>query len=181
MGELKALLPFGGRTLLEFQVGELRACREVSQVLVVVGYRKEKLLPFLKGAQAVENPDYEFGPTTSIKAGLKVLAPGRKGMLILGVDQPRPRRLLSSLLGEHQKGLYPITVPTFQGRRGHPVILASALLPELMKISEEEKGLRGFLEKHRDRVREVAVNSPWVLLDLNTPQDYQQALSLLGR
>ena len=75
MGQLKALLPWHGTTLLEHQVAALQA-GGVNQTIVVVGHQAERLQGLVAGKEGVTcvaNPDYLQGKTTSIKAGLNSL------------------------------------------------------------------------------------------------------------
>jgi molybdenum cofactor cytidylyltransferase len=98
--------------------------------------------------------------------------------VVLGLDQPRPASITRALLEAH--GDASITAPTFEGRRGHPVVLANALLPELRAASEEAQGLRGVIAAHEAEVREVAFETAQVLLDINTPEEYEAALAEYG-
>jgi molybdenum cofactor cytidylyltransferase len=187
---MKALLPFGEGTLLEYQIDSLSSVPEIAGVVVVVGHRHEKLLPLLEGKEgacpeldegvrAVFNPNYRLGRASSITAGLRGVSPGVDGILIIGVDQPRPRNLLARLVAEHLGGNAPITAPTYRGKRGHPTLFSTALLPELLAISEERQGLREVMSRHRAEIRNIDFDTPAVLLDINTPEDYQVALKLL--
>lgn len=181
MGETKTLLPFLGQTLLEFQIETLTAIPQIGQVLVVVGHRRQELLPLIQGkakVRAVENPEYTSGRVSSIQAGLGNLSPDCAALLILGVDQPRPQPVIELLVREHLSGGSLITVPTYQGKRGHPTLFSSRLLPDLQAISEEKQGLREVMARYRGQTREVAVDSPTVLVDINTPERYQEALDL---
>ncbi|MDP3767993.1 MAG: NTP transferase domain-containing protein, partial [Dehalococcoidia bacterium] len=101
-------------------------------------------------------------------------------VVIANVDQPRPRELLRDLLDQHRDAGSAVTEPVGGGRRRHPVVVAGALLPELRNASEEELGLRGVLAAHEDAVLEVHLASPLVLVDINTPEDYERALSAFG-
>jgi molybdenum cofactor cytidylyltransferase len=128
----------------------------------------------------VVNRDYRQGPASSIKAGLREVSPGAESILIMGVDQPRPRWVVERLVAEHLRAGAPITAPAYRGRRGHPTLFSAALLPELLAISEEKQGLREVMSRHRAEVRNIEFDTPAVLLDINTQQDYQEALRLLG-
>ncbi|MEE2928909.1 MAG: NTP transferase domain-containing protein, partial [Chloroflexota bacterium] len=75
MGQLKALLPWQGTSLLKHQVASLRA-GGVDRVVVVLGHRSDELkaeLAEIEGVAWQLNPDYLQGKTTSIKAGLSTL------------------------------------------------------------------------------------------------------------
>ena len=56
-------------------------------------------------------------------------------------------------------------------------VLDGALLTELREVDEATQGLRAVLARHAAEVREVPFDSATVLLDLNTPEDYQQAVA----
>ena len=75
MGQLKALLPWRGRALLQHQVSALRD-GGAEHVIVVLGHRADELSPLLDGLDGVSwtlNLEYLQGKTTSIKAGLAAL------------------------------------------------------------------------------------------------------------
>lgn len=176
MGQPKPLLPWGPGTLIQYQLGELRASR-VDHIIVVLGHRAEEVQPHIADAavQVVVNPHYKHGRATSLKAGVAHLPPEAEAVLVLNVDQPRPRQLLDALVDAHLAQGHLITVPSYQGRRGHPPLLSGALIPELREVSDERQGLREVMRRHAAQVRELAWEDEVVLLDLNTPEEYQQA------
>lgn len=199
MGEFKALLPWCGTTLIEHQVSALLA-GGASRCIVVLGHRAESLEPKLRGLAdvfCVHNPDYREGKTTSLKTGLRALdealgkspAESREGAgLLLNVDQPRSTSIIRRIIELHEHGSDDsprgdpplITIPTHLGKGGHPIIFSTELLPEFMSISEESQGLKAVVRRHEAQTLRVDVDSPEVLLDLNTPQDYQAALTKFG-
>jgi CTP:molybdopterin cytidylyltransferase MocA len=71
-----------------------------------------------------------------------------------------------------------ISAPTHAGRRGHPLLFARALVPELRAISEETMGVRAVVRRHAAAINGVAVDDPIVLLDLNTPADARAGATL---
>jgi molybdenum cofactor cytidylyltransferase len=176
MGEPKPLLPWGETTLIEYQLGEL-AASGLDDIVVVLGYEAERVRPLVStaGVRVVVNEGYRQGWTGSLRVGAAAVPDDAEAVLVLNVDQPRPRTLLLRLLEAHRKGGAAITVPTYEGRRGQPTVVAGALLEELRAVDEESLGLRGLLERHRQEVQEVPVASPLVLLDMNTPEEYERA------
>ena len=178
MGQLKALLPWRGDTLLGHQVNALREAR-MDQVVVVLGHQAERLKPLLADREGVEwvvNPHYRQGKTTSIKAGLSALSGSQvETLLILNVDQPRRAETVRHLLRQHQDSDFLITIPTFGGKGGHPIILSSVLLGDLMEIDEETQGIRAVVTRHKAQTRRLEVETEEVLWDLNTPEQYQAA------
>ncbi len=180
MGQLKALLPWQGDTLLGCQVSSLLQAG-ISQVVVVLGHKRDRLLPLLEGQDRVFpvfNPDYQAGKTTSIKTGLRARqAADAQTLVLLNVDQPRTSETISALLSRHQSSDCLITIPVFQGKGGHPIILDCSLLPELLEIAEASQGIRAVVRKHEERMQRVEMDTPEVLWDLNTPEQYQAAVT----
>ena len=207
MGEPKPLLPWRGQTLLEHQVAAL-ASAGASRTVVVLGHESGKLESLLKdraGVQWVYNRDYREGKTTSIKVGLRALRQPRDGspsatlgtcsgilteeaILLLNVDQPRSAGILRQVMGLHRSGGTAgsqgrrrlITVPTYRGKGGHPIIVSTSLMAELEQISEVTQGLKAVIRRHKADTQRVDIDSPEILLDLNTRQDYQKALDMSG-
>lgn len=187
MGQLKALLPWQGTTLLEHQIAALQV-GGIDQIIVVLGHQAERLKAVVADRERVScvvNPHYLQGKTTSIKTGLNALGPEKPAtLLILNVDQPRNAETIRHLLQQHQQGMgsasspcsFRITIPTYRGQGGHPIILDSSLLEELRSIDEETLGLKAVTQRYRAEMQRVEMETPEVLLDLNTPEEYQAAL-----
>ncbi len=183
MGQLKALLPWRGQTLLEHQVFALRE-GGADRVIVVLGHRAGELSPLLDGMDGVSwtlNPDYLQGKTTSIKAGLAVLDPDAvNDILLLNVDQPRSPEDVACVLNTHQSHEYSVTVPEHNGKGGHPIVLSATLLPELREINEESQGIKAVVRRHPESVNRIPLDNPEILLDLNTPEQYRAAVEAGG-
>jgi molybdenum cofactor cytidylyltransferase len=64
-------------------------------------------------------------------------------------------------------------VPSYRYRRGHPWLIDRTLWFELENLNPSFT-LRDFLRKYQDEILYLDVDSPSVLQDLDTPQDYQQ-------
>ena len=179
MGQLKAMLPWQGVSLIKHQVASLRA-GGVDQVVVVLGHRSDELKSELGDTAGVSwqlNPDYLQGKTTSIKAGLNALGTDQpQALLLLNVDQPRSAGVIRFLLEDHLSQGSLITIPTHNGKGGHPIILSPTLLDELRRIDEESFGIKAVVQRHIEGTRRVELDSPEVLWDLNTPEEYQRIL-----
>jgi len=187
MGRTKALLPWGGTTLIEYQVRELRAAG-IEDVAVVLGHEAESIRPHASPStsagwhvRVVVNEAYREGRASSLRAGAAALPDNADPIVVLSVDQPRPREIVRALLEAHAPGGAAITLPAYRGHRGHPVVVAGALLAELREASEEAQGLRGVIAAHEASVREVAVDSEQSVLDINTPEEYEAALARYGQ
>lgn len=176
MGRPKPLLAWDDATLIEYQVAQLREAG-CDPVIAVLGHRAKEILPLVEaaGAVAVVNPGYAEGRASSLRAGAGAIDEA-DAIVILGVDQPRPAPVTARLLAEHAGG---VTLPVRDERRGHPVVVDGSLLPELREAREETLGLRAIVERHP--VREVTFDSAVVLLDVNTPEEYEEARRVFAR
>ena len=180
MSQNKILLPWKGKTLLEYQLEQLGQTT-VEKTIVVLGSEADKLLPLIEKTARVSvtiNPHYLSGRCSSIKAGVMMLPAQSEAVIILAIDQPRPHHLLEEMIEWHQSCGNLITVPIYGGRRGHPPIFSCSLFPELLQISEEKMGLRHIMRCHHAQVAELLTSSPIALVDLNNPCDYERALGL---
>jgi molybdenum cofactor cytidylyltransferase len=184
MGQQKALLPWQGTTLIRYQLQQLTAVESVGEIIVVTGYQPETVEACVGGvsrARAVRNPAYRTGKVSSIKAGLHAASPDSDGVLLLGVDQPRPAELLQRLVRQHAAAGMLITVPAYQGRKGHPPIFGRRLLGELLAIDEATEGIRAVMQRHANDVNVVSTDDPIAVLDLNSPADVRAWEERIGR
>ncbi|MSQ11117.1 MAG: nucleotidyltransferase family protein [Dehalococcoidia bacterium] len=180
MGRLKSLLPWQDGTLIAYQVRCLLDAG-AQQVIVVLGHQAESVrphIPKLPGVRMVVNTRYHEGKTTSVKLGLAHVPADVEGVILLPVDQPRPAPLVAALVQTFREHRAPVTQPTFGGKRGHPIIFRADVLPELASITEETLGIKPVVDRYRTEAELVPVDSPVALVDLNTDEDYQDALEL---
>lgn len=177
MGRSKALLPWFGTTLVQYQINSLHAAG-IDFLIVVTGYRSEEVNSAIADSDVlvVENRDYCHGKTTSIKAGLSMIPKSSGALVLIAVDQPRPTWLIRKVIESHRRASALITSPRYRGHGGHPLLFNSTLIPELHDISESTHGLRSVMQRHAQEINWVDVNSRVVRLDLNTQTAYQSAL-----
>ena len=125
MGEMKALLHWEGSTLIKYQVSTLIGAG-AKEVIVVLGHNAELLMSEIKDlarVRCVINKDYDLGRTTSIKVGLNAIDSNDTDcILFLNVDQPRNSDVISRLVLSHGNSQRNITIPTYDGKGGHPII-----------------------------------------------------------
>jgi putative nucleotidyltransferase with HDIG domain len=177
MGEFKPLLPLAEMTVLEKTV-RLFQRAGIQDIRVVVGYRATDLAPLLEQWKIrwVVNACYKRGMFSSILAGVNTLEMDREAFFLLPVDIPlvRPQTILD-LLAAYQKDKENILYPVFGDRRGHPPLIAASYAKEIKEWSGEG-GLRCFLEQYERYALDVEVADEYILLDMDTPADYQRLL-----
>ncbi len=178
MGEMKALLPLGGRTVLAHCVSLFRNC-DIEDVVVVTGHRADEVGAATEaaGARVAFNPEYADGMFGSIRTGVGQLTPNCPGFMLLPVDIPLLRSgtvlLLARSFAETQTLL---SYPVFADRRGHPPLIHGACIPEILAERAPEGGLRSLLArieaKQPAQVREVQVADATIHVDLDTPEEF---------
>ena len=178
MGEPKQLMPLGKHTLLEQAIDNLLGS-PVNETIVVVGHKAEEITKAIatKPVKVTFNPNYRQGMSTSIVAGLILVDPASRAVMLALGDQPlvesRTIKELIDAFNSHDKD---IAVPTHRGKRGHPIIFDIKYKAELLEL-EGDIGGREIIKNHPDDVLEVAVDSASVISDIDTQDDYKANLS----
>ncbi len=178
MGSPKALLPYQSHTFLEHLLGVTRHPK-VGVVRVVLGAHAEEICGRLglDPATVVVNADWEQGQLSSIQAALRSLPAGASdGILLCLVDHPLvSAAIIAALIQQFYASGKLIVLPTYKGKRGHPVIFASSLYEELL-AAPLDKGARAVVWAHTAEVLEVPTAEEGVLLNLNDPETLRRAL-----
>jgi len=174
MGAFKPLLPFGNSTVVESCIDSLRTAG-IESIVVVVGHRGEELRARLRNRSLTfaVNPDPDSEMSSSIACGVELTDESTKALLITPVDHPAvPSEVVTLLLKEWKNGAL-LAQPEYGGRGGHPVLIDSVYRPDLLALDPHE-GLRALFSGHREEVRRVPVDSPYVARDMDTWEDYRQ-------
>ena len=178
MGRPKALLPYREGTFLEHLI-EVTRHEQIGVTRVVLGAGGEEIQTAAKldPAMVAFNPDWENGQLSSIQAGLRsIQGIVTDGIVLCPVDHPLvSARLVSDLIDKFYESKKAIVLPTFNARRGHPVIFARSLYPELLN-APAEKGARAVVWAHAADVLEVPTEEEGVVLNLNDPDMLKHAL-----
>ncbi len=185
MGKLKALLPLDGMTVLENCIHTLLD-GGADDVFVVTGYRAEDISKEANrlGVRTIYNPDYEQGMFSSVIAGVKnipvdTIAPS--AFFILPVDIPLVRSsTIRSLALDYKNSPAKIYYPCFKGERGHPPLISTELIPEIL-AHNGTGGLRTVLERHDSDAKNKKMPDIGVIHDMDTPEDYKKALKFYNK
>ncbi|MFD5233897.1 NTP transferase domain-containing protein [Streptomyces qaidamensis] len=172
-GRPKALLPHRGRPLVEHAVRVLRegGCATVH---VVLGARADEVRAraSLPGCVLVDNPDWEQGMGTSLRAGLGSLAgTGAVAALVSLVDQPgigpeAVTRVLAAYAAEES-----LASASYDGVRGHPVLFGAAHWAGVAATAHGDRGARAYLKEHRPEVALVECGDVARPFDIDTEAD----------
>ncbi|MBO6138002.1 MAG: nucleotidyltransferase family protein [Lachnospiraceae bacterium] len=181
MGAFKPLLPLGSATVIENTVKTLLDAG-VKQVTVVTGYRKDEVESVLRktfGERAafVRNEHYrDTDMLYSIRLALNALQECDAFFLLPG-DMPAVKaatlELLKTAMHKEEASIPHVIFPEYGGRRGHPPLIPAELIPDIIAF-DGGGGLRGFWQRHKDRMRTVTVMDEGIMTDLDTLQDYDE-------
>lgn len=178
----KLLLPVKGRPMI-VRVIENVLDSGIAEVIVVLGHEADRVITTLADytVRLVHNPQYREGMGTSIRTGIEAASPGASGYMICLSDLPfiesKTYKALIELFDElHQQDDMVITVPVCEGHRGHPVIFSRAYRSQMLACSGDE-GARKIVQAHSEQVRLCEVYTRSILLDLDTPEAYREAMS----
>lgn len=176
MGQPKMILPWGKGTVIE-QVVRVLSDSGVSPIFVVTGGAHEKVADALRNfsAKLVHNELFEETEMLqSLQLGLSGLPDDIQASLVVLGDQPQiTREVVSGVIGRFVQNRNPLVVPSYQMRRGHPWLAAREYWSEILHMDQGES-LRGFLAAHAKEIDYLIVDTPSILMDLDTPQDYQR-------
>jgi molybdenum cofactor cytidylyltransferase len=182
MGRLKQLLPFGNHTVIEQVVGTLLRS-PVDEVLVVVGHERARIEAVLAGwpVRTVFNAGYAGGEMlSSVQAGLGALAPDCRAALLALGDMPGLERDVVGQLVDayHRAGDEAVYIPSHRMRAGHPVLVPRPYWEAILGLPPGSS-LRSVLRGPDTRVVWVEVDTPSVLRDVDTPEEYERELRRL--
>jgi len=173
MGEPKGLVLFAGRPWIETQLAALDG-RRVTVVLGHDGPRYLEAIPDLaKRTEVVVNPDPDRGPFSSLQVGLAAVSGSAEGSIfVLPVDVPAASAAVWRALEEALGPELDAAIPIFEGRGGHPVLLAPPFIARLCGRDPASPDARLDLELRSCRARRVPTDDPRVRMNLNAPEDW---------
>ena len=178
MGEPKQLLPFGESTIIETVIDNLLGSK-LDEVIVVIGHEAEKVQAHIqhKPVRAVFNPDYKEGMLTSAQRGVESISASADAFAMTLVDLPLiTPDLVDMVIDEYLQADGGIAVPSYNYRRGHPVIFDRRYADDILRLDEDSGGVRSLFKRYADDIHYVTVDTDRVLTDIDYRKDYEEAL-----
>ncbi len=177
MGQPKMLLPWGKLTVIEHVITTFLNAG-IEDVIVITGGARELIEKVTAPYQIrrIYNEDYAKGEMlSSLQLGLMAMSDQAQAALVGLGDQPQVQERSIRQVCEAYWGNSPqLVVPSFQMRRGHPWLVARPLWGELLQL-KPLKSPRDFLNRHGWEIHYVEVDTPSILVDIDTPDDYQKS------
>lgn len=179
LGEPKQLLPYGSGTLLDHTLETARASG-FDQLIVALGGSSAEVRRRvdLSGADAVENPDFGEGCSSSIAAGLRAIDPRSDLMVLMLGDQPGVTPdVIRALIAGTDDGTI-LAACLYDDGRGHPLAFGRELFGELREL-HGDKAVWKLMDRRAGEVVDVRVPGP-IPPDINTREDYEGVLAEAG-
>ena len=176
MGQPKQLLRLDpeGDTIVESLAARLRP--RLAALVVVVGHVGGQVAAVLADQDVVVavNPDVDRGMLSSVQCGLRAAGPDVRGYLVCLVDQPGLDVSVVDALVQAAADGAGIALPTWNGRRGHPVYLSRRYADEVLGLDPTRVGLNAVTGAHPDDTVLVSVAGGAILQDMDTPEDLRR-------
>jgi len=174
-GTFKLELPVGEKTLLERVIeGMTTVC---SRIIVVAGHQAERVSRITRVYPTVEvvfNRFYEQGMFSSVQEGVRQV----RGDLFFIVPGDHPcippgvyRRLKEA--AENSNTGVDVFIPTFKGRKGHPVAMKRPMAVEILE-EPPHSTLRTVIRRNKSQL--VELDHEGILWDIDTMEDYRKYL-----
>jgi molybdenum cofactor cytidylyltransferase len=168
MGRQKMLMPWGDMTVLGRVIQTLRDA-EMKDIILVTNSEVAAQITD-EELRIVINSTGEM--LASIQMGLRAVNPSAQAALVCLGDQPQmEERSVRAVSEAFQRSGSRLVVPSYQMRRGHPWLAAKPLWDEILALDESES-MRDFLNNHAGEIEYANLNTPTILQDLDTPEDY---------
>lgn len=178
MGEPKQLLPFGESTIIETVIDNLLGSK-LDEVIVVIGHEAEKVQAHIqhKPVKIVFNPDYKEGMLTSAQRGVESIPASADAFAMTLVDLPLiTSDLVDMVIDAYSQAENGIAVPSYNYRRGHPVIFDRRYADDILRLDRDGGGVRSLFKKYADDIHYVTVDTDRILTDIDYRKDYEEAL-----
>jgi molybdenum cofactor cytidylyltransferase len=174
MGHNKLTAELDGAPIVRRTVAAALASR-ARPVVVVTGHDANAVRGALAGLDVtfVHNPAYADGMSTSLRAGLAAIGAADAALICLG-DMPRlAARHLDAVIDAHLAHRAggddaAIVVPTFERKRGNPVLWPRRYFAEMAALSGDV-GARALIDRHAEHVQLLPLDDAAILVDVDTP------------
>jgi molybdenum cofactor cytidylyltransferase len=178
MGSAKALLKIGSVCFLEHIVKNVHLAG-LEPIVVVVGRDAEQIQATVAKNNItffIRNPAPDRGQLSSFRLALRKLPADILGCFLILVDQPLVKTPTYQLLStKARQSTDRILIPVCRGRRGHPVYFSKRYFASLL-TTPLNAGARFVVRKFEQEVQEIQVDDDGILVDIDTPFEYQKHL-----
>ncbi len=147
----------------------------INNPVVVAGtHNWERIRDAIKefGVKPVLNHHIDGDMASSVRAGLAAVPSGTRAILAYPCDHPLVTPgTLAAMDKRSMEQPGSIVIPTYEGRRGHPVLFPRVILEEIKRVPT----LRHVVSRHPDEIILLETNDEGTVLDIDTWEDFKRA------
>ena len=179
-GPPKQLLPYRNTTMLGWVVDQAQRASGLDEVVVVLGRAADQIRAQVDfgTAHVVENPVFGEGCSSSYHAGIGAINAESAAIMIILGDRPGVTPEIINRLANEWRGV-PIALCSYQGRKGHPMIFARSMFPQLVDLHGDKAAWK-LVDANTALVQEVRFEIPYPD-DINTPEDFERLATATGK
>ena len=176
----KLLRNIGGASLVRNTAVEMLKS-DLDSCSIVLGYQSDKVAAVIKdlNINLILNPFWEEGQASSLKAALNTLDSSYSDLLVMLGDLPGVKsKHINKIIEEHllaNNRKSKITIPSFNGKKGNPVIWGKSFFPDLSNL-EGDVGGRTLFDQHPAAINLLIMEDEAVITDTDTPEDFKKFL-----
>ena len=174
MKQQKLLMDYHGESIIKTVVRKSLAT-EADETLIVLGSHSGEIQEEISEfpVNTVFNPNYKEGMLSSIQSGFRAIPKKVNAVVLMLGDQPMiGSGVVNELIEMYRKSRAGLIIPIYRGNRGHPVLIDSRFRDEIFSL-DPQKGLRSLMHAHPEDIREIEVDNPNILRDIDNVEDYK--------
>ena len=170
----KALLKIGNETFLECILKKANSVGLLS-ALVVTGPDHDAIVSSIPpNIRCIQNENYKDGQISSLRKGILELRDSPIGLMVWPVDQPLvSSKTIDLLVSEYKSERNALTIPVYNGRKGHPVIYSRSAMDTVLQLLPDQTG-KDLQATYSDSTTLVEVSDSAVVIDIDTQEDYEK-------
>ena len=169
MKQNKMLLQYDGQPIIYHTVKSMKSVCD--RIIIITGHYEVDYLKILlefEEITIVHNKDYQKGMFSSVQKGVEGI---NGSCFIIPGDYPL---IYEDTYIEALRQQGEIRVPTYKGRKGHPIFLEKEIVQKL-QLEDKDSNLKAFRNKYQ--VTYFDVDNKGILLDIDNINDYQQLIT----
>lgn len=178
MGFPKILAKIDGKCFGDIIINKLQKTHFFAKIIIVLGHNHNIIAPHFsnkKNVKIIVNQAYKDGPLSSLKCALKYIK-NPVSILMWPVDHPLVKLdTLLKMLNSWKNNINSIIVPSYNFKRGHPVIFDKYFFDELLN-AELNLGAKSILKKFPKHIIHINTNDTGIIKNINSPNGIDIAL-----
>lgn len=179
LGRNKLVEQIGRKTLLEHVIGNAMESDHYEVIVVVEPGNTEISKNMPSGIRIVENHGRNRGLSSAVMEGVSAIDPASDAALFMVGDQPFVKSdVVNRLICKFREEGCEIVACSHSGVLKNPMLFSSIYFDELEKV-EGDVGARQVADKHSESVCRVEITEPYLLLDVDTEDDLENARKIM--